>query len=169
MFVDAMLNDEDGLWLNNGGYQTIESYCGIDFFEETFNWDDYEVAKKFIIDNYRQHIGFLKSLPVYHETDEHIFVHAGINPLCEDWSKQPEHDFIWIRDVFFSNPTTNTDKTVIFGHTPTLHLHETEDIWFSPHGDKIGLDGACAYGYQLNCLEIGEEGYKTYSACKGER
>ncbi|MNH66498.1 hypothetical protein D3C73_185290 [compost metagenome] len=169
MFVDAMLNDEDAQWLNNGGYQTIESYCGIDFFEETFTWDSYEAAKKFILANYGQDIGFLKQLPLYHETDEHIFVHAGINPFYEDWKSQSDNDFIWIRDIFFNNPIVNTDKTVVFGHTPTLHLHETEDIWFSPDGDKIGIDGACAYGHQLNMLEISEEGYKTYSVAKGEK
>lgn len=170
MFVDAMLNNEDGLWLNNGGHQTTESYCGFDFFDEGFEWDVYEEAKKFIIDNYGHHINFLKSLPLYYETDNHIFVHAGINPNYEDWKSQPEEDFIWIREEFINNRNTNTKKTIVFGHTPTLHMQDTSDIWFSPHSLKIGIDGACAYGHQLNCLVIHDDyEYATYSVKKGEK
>lgn len=170
MFVDAMLNDEDGLWLNNGGYQTVESYCGIDFFEETFEWDTYELAKKFILNNYRQDIGFLKQLPLYYETNTHIYVHAGINPFYEYWKNQSDDDFLWIRELFFNNSVEHVGKTVVFGHTPTIDLHGREDIWFSPQGDKIGIDGSCSYGLQLNCLEVNEDGeYRTYFVAKGER
>ena len=42
------------------------------------------------------------------------------------------------------------DKTVIFGHTRTIELQDSADIWFDQ--DKIGIDGGCAYGLQLNCL-----------------
>ncbi|MNK69764.1 diadenosine tetraphosphatase [compost metagenome] len=173
MMVKAFTEEDEGYdtnWLSNGAYQTIESYCGIDFFEETFDWDTYIEAKKFIKQHYQHHIDFLQSLPLYHETDEYIFVHAGINPFYEDWKKQSDDDFIWIRDIFHANPTVNTDKTVIFGHTPTVHLQETEDIWFSPHGDKIGIDGACAYGMQLNCLEINDkDGYREHFVRRGTK
>lgn len=168
MFVDAMFSGEDGLWLNNGGYSTIESYCGFEFFEDGFEWDRYELAKKYIIDNYRQDVGFLKSLPLYYETKYHIFVHAGINPFYEDWKNQPDNDFIWIRNMFYNNKNSNTEKTVVFGHTATIELHDSTEIWFSPDGGKIGIDGSCAYGYQLNCLEINEDCYRTYSVEKGD-
>lgn len=38
------------------------------------------------------------------------------------------------------------------------HLHDETGIWFDPSGDKIGIDGGCAYGAQLNLLEIREDG-----------
>ncbi|MBX4152357.1 serine/threonine protein phosphatase [Paenibacillus lautus] len=170
MMVSALTNNDDSLdahWLNNGGYQTIESYCGFDFFEEQFDWDTYKKAKEFILNHYHQHIDFLDGLPLYHETDTHIFVHAGINPFYEDWKKQPDDNFIWIRDIFINN-TTGLNKTVVFGHTPCAHMHSTSDIWFSPLGDKIGIDGACAYGRQLNCLEIISGEYKLHTVKKGE-
>lgn len=170
MFVDAMLNNEDGLWLNNGGFQTVESYCGLDFFEEVFDWNMYEQAKAFIVANHKDHLDFLQSLPFYYETDNHIFVHAGINPCYEDWKCQPENDFIWIREMFINNKNINTEKTIVFGHTPTLHLQDAADIWFNQHSLKIGIDGACAYGHQLNCLVIHDDfEYATYSVKKGEK
>lgn len=36
-----------------------------------------------------------------------------------------------------------------------------DDIYY--HNKKIAIDGACAYGGQLNCLEIKDEMYTQYS------
>ncbi|WP_099480311.1 metallophosphoesterase family protein [Paenibacillus ihbetae] len=170
MMVNALINNDESLnahWLNNGGYQTIESYCGFDFLEEQFDWNTYIKAKEFIRNHFQPHIDFLNDLSLYHETDTHIFVHAGINPFYEDWKKQPDDDFLWIRDIFINN-LTGTDKIVVFGHTPCVYLHSSADIWFSPLEDKIGVDGACAYGKQLNCLEINHGEYFLHSVKKGE-
>jgi len=159
MFVRAIRDREDQQWLDNGGFTTVTSYYGSEEFQDGFDWDAYQRAKKFIIANYNHHISFLENLPLYHEDENHIYVHAGLNPFYEDWKKQPCDDFIWIRDVFYRNATC-VEKTVVFGHTPAKYLHDQHDIWFGE--GKIGLDGACAYGGQLNMLEISDEGYKTY-------
>jgi serine/threonine protein phosphatase 1 len=150
---------ETGDYLNyicNGGIYTMMSYSGL-------NWnptlDEIEDTRQYIRKHFQHHIEFLKGLPYYHETDDYIFVHAGLNSFYKDWHNTPPNEMIWIRDLFIDNPT-QTDKVVVFGHTPCVYLHETEDIWFG--GDKIGIDGGCAYGMQLNCLEIREDGYETY-------
>jgi serine/threonine protein phosphatase 1 len=167
MMLDAFNRDADSLWLNNGGYQTVESYVGNDFFDGGFDWDRYIEAKEFIKTNFPHHLEFLSKLPLYYEDEKHIYVHAGLNPMYEDWkTQQPTDDFLWIREMFFNNKTS-VEKNVVFGHTPTPYLHREDknaDIWIGE--DKIGIDGACAYGYQLNCLEINEEGYKTYSVSR---
>lgn len=159
MFYD-WLTTNDGMnefnFFRNGGIQTVESYCGLDWFELG---NTYQQAKKFVLDNYQHHLDFLSNLPFFYETDEFVFVHAGLNPLYENWRLTPHEDMIWIRDIFHHNPT-QTDKTVVFGHTPCVKLHGNADIWFG--GDKIGIDGAVAYGYQLNCLEITEDGFTQY-------
>lgn len=154
--------DFDSVWLSNGASQTIMSYLGLSFFEEGFVWEDYDEAKELFRKNYRHHIDFLHSLPLYYETDTHIFVHAGLNPCySDDWKLQPEDSFLWIRDMFIWNKT-ELDKMVIFGHTPTINIHGVEDVWFG--GDKIGIDGGGVFGLQFNMLEIGEDGeYKVYS------
>jgi serine/threonine protein phosphatase 1 len=159
MFLD-WLKTNDGMneynFFGNGGLQTVQSYCGQDFFKDGFDtWK----AKKYIHENFKHHIEFLNTLPYFYETDEFIFVHAGLNPFYENWRLTPYEDMLWIRDLFHNNPT-QTDKTVVFGHTPCVNLHGSPDIWFAE--DKIGIDGACAYGYQLNCLEITDDGYVQY-------
>lgn len=166
MMVNAFRLGEDGLWLNNGGVTTVQSYVGSDLFDEGFDWSVYLRAKKLMSENFMDHIDFLENLSLFHEDDKHIFVHAGINPLYPDWKKQPESDFYWIRDSFYKNGT-NLKKTVVFGHTPTEYLHGVSDVWFGDR--KIGIDGACAYGRQLNCLEIREEGFRTFKILKNER
>lgn len=172
MMVAALKHDKeeyDAQWLNNGGFMTLISYIGGDYFEEGFNWDKYIEVKEFIRKHYQHHIEFLDSLPLYYDDDHHIYVHAGINPLINEWKDTSDDDFIWIREQFFRNHT-GLDKKVIFGHTPAAHLHDTADIWFDPKGDKIGIDGGCAYGRQLNLLEITEEGlYIQYNVQKGEK
>lgn len=158
MFVRHMITDTyDNAFnhMRNGGLSTFQSYYGTEW-ELSELW----VAKKFIMDYYKDHVEFLRDLPYYYETEEYIFVHAGINPFYEDWENTPYDEMIWIRDLFINNKH-QTGKIVIFGHTPCTYLHGTEDVWFG--GDKIGIDGACAYGFQLNCLEIYDvDGYKAH-------
>ncbi|WP_010497731.1 metallophosphoesterase family protein [Paenibacillus elgii] len=162
MFLDALNGGDDYIFLHNGGVNTIESYCGLNWFEnyQGFDFNRYLEAKKFILKHYKHHIEFLNSLPFYHETEEFIFTHAGLNPFYENWKEQPNDNFLWIRDIFINN-LTQVDKTVIFGHTPTINIQDEDcGIWFG--GDKIGIDGGCCFGFQMNCLEICEEGYKTH-------
>ncbi|WP_258377717.1 metallophosphoesterase family protein [Paenibacillus illinoisensis] len=172
MMVSALTHDKeeyDAQWLNNGGFTTLISYIGGDYFEEGFDWDKYIEVKEYIRKHYQHHIDFLDSLPLYYEDDHHIYVHAGINPMLSNWKNTTEDDFIWIREPFFRN-LTGLDMKVIFGHTPAAHIHDSSDIWFDPKGDKIGIDGACAYGRQLNLLEITEENqYIQHSVQKGEK
>jgi serine/threonine protein phosphatase 1 len=161
MFLDFIDGVDYATFMYNGGLQTLESYFGTD-------WNIYDEGiidkiRAFITKHYAHHIDFIRNLPYHHETDLYIFVHAGLNPSYEDWKNTPDQEKIWIRDLFH-NHQTQTDKTVIFGHTPCLNLHGKEDVWFG--GDKIGIDGAAAYGFQLNCLEITDEGYKQYSVGK---
>ncbi|KIL42050.1 metallophosphoesterase [Gordoniibacillus kamchatkensis] len=165
MFLDFLTNRNndamaDTLFIRNGGMSTIQSYYGLNWFDENNQRGSIARAREFILSNYKHHVEFLRSLPFYHETERHLFVHAGINTRHEDWRRQPKEDFLWIRGEFINNPHS-AGKMVVFGHTPTVNIHDNLAIWFS--GDKIGIDGGCAFGYQLNCLEITEDGYKTYS------
>ncbi|MFC0188469.1 metallophosphoesterase family protein [Fictibacillus aquaticus] len=171
MFLDWLDNPvmHSFLYKINGGGSTVASYLGISEEQVDFlTWSPSRVLDyaQEIIENYDEEIRFLKALPYYHEDDNHIYVHAGINPLMDDWKKTSEQEFIWIREPFLYN-SHNHDKTVIHGHTPCINLHQKPGIYF---GDKkIGIDGACAYGYQLNCLVIDEIGYDSVSVKKLDR
>ncbi|WP_028548843.1 metallophosphoesterase family protein [Paenibacillus sp. UNC451MF] len=164
-FLEVMANEANEhatqRFFEYGGHQTLSSYCS-----ETLLWNGsyderrLEAARAYIQDTFGHHLDFINQLPYYYEDEHHIYVHAGINPEYTNWKEQPLLDFLWIRDPFYSKPTI-VEKTVVFGHTRAINMHDTAHIWFG--GDKIGIDGGCAYGMQLNCLEIleGKE-YRTY-------
>ena len=166
MFIDAMESDENAIWIENGGLPTIQSYVGVGWFKQGFNYPEYNKAKAFIKVYYQHHIDFLKSLPVYAEDDKHIFVHAGMDlTYIGDWKSQPNRNFMWGSKRFISSANL-LNKTIVFGHTITKRLHKSANIWFGDQ--KIGMDGGCCFGLQLNGLEIYETGYKTYDIQKNK-
>lgn len=171
MMVKALTQDVeeyDQHWIRNGGLLTMKSYLDLACDELQMDWNAYAEAKQWIRTHYEHHLRFLEQLPLVYEIPGYIFVHAGINPDIVDWRSQSERDFIWIREPFYSRPTTMTE-TVVFGHTPVKHLHDQTGIWFDPSGDKIGIDGGCAYGEQLNLLEIDEDGsLQTFFVRQGQ-
>ena len=93
-------------WLINDGQKTLDSY------------------KKNGKRAMKSHLEYLASLPLYVESDNYFFVHAGVNPTrkIED---QTEQDLLWIRHDFLnaSDLSIVTNKTIIFGHTPTRGNH----------------------------------------------
>lgn len=145
-------------FFRNGGDATIRSY--IEGFD-SYQWydDNYIKWTEEIKREHEEDIEFLNNLRYYYETPEYIFVHAGINVNFKDWKNTDHDDFIWIRDQFLKYDHQH-EQTVIHGHTPCIYLHESADIYFG--NKKIGIDGACAYGHQLNCLEIKDGEYKQF-------
>lgn len=156
--INSKDKEVESKFFKHGGYNTLLNYAEEQQGNNTTELDSFrEHVKK----NYSHHLQFLEQLPLYHEDDEYIYVHAGLNPNYKNWKEQPNYDFMYIRKSFIDYPTV-TNKTVIFGHTKLIDIHGKADIWFG--GDKIGIDGGCAYGHQLNCLEIWEKKkYRMYS------
>lgn len=154
--VDLIQNNSAEIkkkFMEHGGRQTLESYLDHELIEESFEDAVIHIHRK-----YKRHIEFLKNLPLYYEDQAHIYVHAGINPKYNHWKEQPDHDFMYIKSEFHL-AKLGMEKTIVFGHTRAVELHNTPDVWFSD--GKIAIDGGCAYGMQLNCL-IYENG--AYSA-----
>lgn len=139
-------------WVVNGGLGTLESYVGNTFFRDK----DLEDARKFILKQYAHHYDLLNNARLFYEDASRIYVHAGINPYRLDWRGTSRKEFLTIRDMFYRNPI-DTKKTVVFGHTPTINMHDNNDIWFEHKGKaatKIGIDGMASRNGQLNCLII---------------
>jgi len=137
----------------------VTSYVGFDWFESGYDEELISKAKDFILKHYYSDLDFLRKLPYYHETDEYVFIHAGINPDFKNWKETNADEMIWIREQFLNSDHSHP-QTFIHGHTPNVNLHGIHDIFFA--NKKIGIDGACAYGGQLNCLEIKDGAYKQY-------
>jgi len=157
--VDLVLGDDEAVkakFRMHGGLQTLQSY--IEFTGSELTDEVIQQARERIAQDYGHHIEFLSRLPLYYEDDAHIYVHAGLNPRYPNWKEQPDHDFMYIKSDFYLHPT-HVDKKVIFGHSRAEEIHQKSDVWFAV--DKIGIDGGCAYGQQLNALIVENGSYLT--------
>jgi serine/threonine protein phosphatase 1 len=90
------------------------------------------------------HLDFLRSLPLYHETDDFIFVHAGLAPSVP-LAEQREEDLLWIREEFLHS-NASFGKVVVHGHTPVDKPEIT--------GTRIGIDTGAGYGGKLTCVRL---------------
>jgi serine/threonine protein phosphatase 1 len=134
---DMLENYLDGsdrfTYLLNGGQRTLDAYLN-----RPNNPGEYPVPPA--------HLKFFKSLHLYYQTDDYIFVHAGLRkkvPL----ESQKTVDLLWIRDEFIFSDF-DFGKRVIFGHTPFKDpLVQT---------NKIGIDTGAVYGNRLTCVQLPE-------------
>jgi len=154
-------------FLTHGGLATAASYLGetIDLSEWIAGQEvcqhNIERLRDRLNGEYADHIAFLRELPLFAEDERHLYVHAGIHPDYRDnWQSQPEQEFMYVKEPFWRNPT-GLDLKVLFGHTRAVELHGVPSVWFA--GDKIGIDGGCAYGQQLNGIEISDSGYAVWN------
>lgn len=125
-------------YLGQGGYQTMMSF-GYHGYDADF------LATKLVSENLAL-VSFMKTLPLYHETDSFIFVHAGVNLMLDDWEDSNQADYLWIRESFH-HALNRTGKTIVFGHTPTRFLNpdQTNKVWRNNDATKIGIDGGICY------------------------
>ncbi len=131
MLLDHLSGENRRYYLLNGGARTLEEYsvaAGADASE--------------IIPG--RHRSFFENLPYSFETEEYIFVHAGLRPGAPLESQSPR-DLLWIREEFLyvSFPF---DKTIVFGHTPFAEPFM--------EGNKLGIDTGAVYGGKLTCVEL---------------
>mgnify|MGYP001814728860 FL=1 len=130
--LDKFLNGDDRFtYLLNGGQQTLDSYLTKPVQSQFFSIPP-------------DHMEFFKSLRLFYETEEFIFVHAGLRPRVPLGSQNTE-DLLWIRDKFISTKY-DFGKRVIFGHTP-LKKPLVEP-------NKIGIDTGAVYGNALTCVQL---------------
>ena len=103
-------------WLAFGGDATIRSY-GVDVPEDPAEIDPAELRDRFADRLPASHVDFLRRLQLFHETDDFIFAHAGIEPGVPMARQVPE-DLLWIRQGFLEERPAGR-KRVVHGHTWT--------------------------------------------------
>ena len=131
MFEDFLAGIDRLKYLTNGGQQTLDSYL-----KKGRTFEGPPISQS--------HLDFFKTLRIYYETDQYIFVHAGLIeniPL----ESQDVRDILWIRGRFIDSDY-DFGKRVIFGHT----------VFPEPliQPNKIGIDTGAVYGNKLTCLEL---------------
>ncbi len=130
MLLDFLAGTDQFLFLENGGDLTLASY-----------YTRYKVRNGEIFIP-REHLNFFENLQLYYETDDYLFVHAGLRPSVP-LKEQAEEDLLWIREEFIYTEH-DFGKMIIFGHTPFLRPFVAYK--------KIGIDTGAAYGNELTCL-----------------
>lgn len=145
MLLDC-LDYGDLSWLipENGGQETIAQYgCPLHMLHEL---EDIKIPES--------HVRFFRSMPLFHEDDAAIYVHAGIIPGYKP-EEVDEDVLLWSRD--FSFYMHYEGKLCFFGHTPTRYLpregrrHEY-DIFMA--SDCVGLDTGSEPDCPLSCLRV---------------
>lgn len=97
-----------------------------------------------------EHVEFVNTLPLWHRTDDLIFVHAGIRPGIP-LEEQTEDDLLWIRDDFLWH-LHDHEALVVHGHTPV----DTAEHY----GNRVNLDSGAGYGNPLTAAVF--EGTECY-------
>lgn len=123
-----------------GGRETLASY-GIEVSgRERF----YELADQARAVIPEAHRFFVQDLPTFYETDEQIFVHAGIRPGIP-LAEQSETDLLWIRQEFH-NYRRDHGKLIVHGHTPIDTV--------THYGNRLNLDTGAGYGKAVSAVVI---------------
>jgi len=125
----AQLGSSDWVfWCNVGGLSTMLSF------------DCHELKE--IDDKYWK---FFTELKLYHETQNHIFVHGGLKPK-NSLEDQEEEDLLWMR--FGQLKAHESGKTIVCGHTPQRD-HQILDV-----GHAICIDTHAFADGWLTCLDV---------------
>jgi serine/threonine protein phosphatase 1 len=103
--------------LHNGFLETLTSFTQSKLIFKN-NLIDY---KEKIEQQYPYLLSWLKSLPLYLEIGNYIFVHGGINPNLKDWRKALRDEFIWGYE-FMQDRVLG--KTVVAGHQRVVTIRE---------------------------------------------
>lgn len=136
----------------NGGDTTINSILGRPLEAPV---DGIEDAKR-VMEEAADLVTFIRQLPFYLETEELIFVHAGLDLTLDRWQDTTDYQKVWLRDSFH-RAENKTGKGIVFGHTPTTYLTgepiQSAKLWQTADG-KIGMDGGAVYGGVLHGIRF---------------
>jgi len=141
------VGDNRNSYMANGGKYTLKSYRR--------NLKGFRIPES--------HKRFYNSLKLYYESDSFIAVHAGLNPRVSNITEQTRHDLIWIREDYYRYDR-RWEKTVIFGHTPTIYINKSKDVYIDNERNIIGIDtNAMSEGFPLTCIRMPDgKIYKAY-------
>ncbi len=94
------------------------------------------------------HVKYLTDLPLWHQEDGLLFVHAGIRPgvALQD---QSEQDLLWIRKGFVDSDADH-GQLIVHGHTAIKRA--------THYGNRLNIDSGAAYGGPLSVIRFDQDG-----------
>jgi len=154
MMLD-FIDDDSRLWLAHvtGGDQTFQQYTETQLHLEAE--EDFDAARRKIEECVPQeHIEFFRQMPLYHEDDYALYVHAGLDHGKHPRDTERRH-LLWAREEEFYKHYRG--KPCVFGHTPTTFLPLLGRL--GRHGiyishSAIGIDTGYNYNSPLSCLSL---------------
>jgi serine/threonine protein phosphatase 1 len=158
------------LWITpvTGGERTFEQYTNQSLMART----DQELneARRLIERSVpAEHLEFFRGLPLYHEDDHALYVHAGLDHGKHPRDSRPEA-LLWSRDMDFYKHYQG--KPCVFGHTPTTFLPLRGRL--GRHGiyifnSAVGLDTGYNHQSPLSCLSLPDFTlYQTFADGRSE-
>lgn len=110
---------DDGVgpnWMQHGGGATLASY-GVDIQKAAGGkgWAGLQLAFQNAVPD--SHRDYVRSLKLWVEFGDYLFVHAGVRPGAPI-EAQNATDLLWIRQEFLAAETPYPGKVVVHGHTP---------------------------------------------------
>ena len=139
MFLDFLENPDSvgaGLFILNGGAATLARYA-------VAQSDD----GAYVIP--QDHLTFVRSLKVFVQSPEHLFVHAGVPTQKLDLSfLDPDADketCLWTRGAFLTQDIPFS-KTVVHGHTPQMRPDR--------RARRVNIDTGCVFGGALTAYDV---------------
>jgi len=131
MLEDYLAGPDKLTFLINGGQATLDSYLR------------HRPSPQGPVFPLRHQV-FFRGLRLFYETENYLFVHAGLKPKVP-LAQQHPGDLLWIRSQFIYSDV-DFGKQVVFGHTPF-----PEPL---VQANKIGIDTGAVYGHQLTCVKL---------------
>ncbi|MDU2066009.1 MAG: metallophosphoesterase [Sporomusaceae bacterium] len=138
IMIDALAAKDYRLWDINGGVETRSSYHNS-------------------LDDMKEDAEFLKTLPLYYETENYLFTHAGITPgiAIED---QTERVLLWSSPEEYIG--IYKGKTLVCGHTPVQSIMDNQ-LYNKPfrQGDILFIDTGMGWRQNLTLLDLTQKIY----------
>lgn len=140
-----------GIWYKSGGAATLASYM---FSLEDLFLQNIEDAH--IPTSLKEHLALIDDMPMYYETDTHIFVHGTPEPNVPI-ENQDELSLIWRRAGRLEAKygcDHISGKTIVSGHTA-----QRSGMPLMLSDKNIIIDSACVYDGWLTAMNIDDGGY----------
>jgi Calcineurin-like phosphoesterase len=154
MLLD-FIDGANSVWVDTstGSEQTFGQYTGK--LLSLRNDADVDAARRSIAESIpAEQLSFIRGLPLYHEDDFALYVHAGLEDGKHPSESSP-HELLWARNMDFYK--SYSGKPCVFGHTPTNFLPLRGRL--GRHGiylfhSAIGIDTGYNVTSPLSCLSL---------------
>jgi len=131
MLINASKQQNELLWLRNGGQETLDSY-GVDRADAISE----------------EHLSWFKNLPLALSDGMRFYVHAGIRPGVP-LQEQEKDVVLWIREPFLSDRRDH-GQYIVHGHTP-IETGIPEQF-----RNRLNLDTGAVFGGPLTAAVFDE-------------